>query len=183
MGLNHDILSCILIVCHVDIFFSKSVRIGDIQQILEWGNCDHYYWENTSWDFSVNLSNPLKFFHTFSQLHFPLSSAHTAGSPYLTGGATQSLYGFLWFFVRCSCTWCCLLAYSSHQRERLFLFLWRGDSKVLSFLVESHRRDYVGRTTPFQPSNTMSQNLYETLTSASLTDSVFMDSWSKSMES
>lgn len=120
---------------------------------------------------------------TLSHNHIFLSSAHIAGSPCLSGWSTQSLHGFLWIFVRCSCTWCCLLAYSSHQRGRLFLFLWRGVSVVLSLLVEPHRRDYVGRTTSFQLSDTMSQNLYEALTSASLPDSVFMHNWNKIMES
>lgn len=148
-------LFCIPIFCHVDVFLLQSGTPA-IQQVWERlrRTSEHHYWETAPGDLpTLQVSEPdqpCEFLpHTFSGLDFLLSLAYTPAFSYIIGWSPQSMF-CLWFFVRCTCTWCCLLASSYYSEKGAMLpHLWSGSSNVLSLLLKDHKRDYAERVASF----------------------------------
>lgn len=129
---------------------------------------DQWTWP-TLWVSSTHF-----FWTRFSSVFFTLAFLKSpAAFSYIIGWCPQSMF-CLWFFffffflVRCTCTWCCLLASSCYsEKEAMLPYLWSGISNVLSLLLKDHLREYTERVASFP-----AQNLFEVPTFGSLPSSV-----------
>lgn len=130
--------------------------------------------ETLSHSGTADLSKFLISSHTLSLVYILLCLLHTEQIVLIwLDDLPNHLMSFcdLFFLMVCAFTWCSFLAPPSNsEMKTMFLFLWRGGSKVLSLLVEAHKNRLCGKGNLSLFQHYISKSLWNTfsVTSASL---------------